>query len=167
MAKNICAEDLRIASWQIDWENQGSIHNWISKPDLMCAPKLKIGLVGSSFFIGWALTTTWLPRFADLYGRKNLYKISQVCDLLIFTAIFFAYNLETFIALIFFIGVLTSLRINVGFIYMLEFIPKRSQAYFGTAWCIIDASIMLWVTIYFINSTIRDWRQICLAGYFC
>ena len=62
-------------------------------------------------------------------------------------------------------GVMTSLRINVGYIYMLEFMPKKVQANFGAAWCAIDASIMLWVSIYFTNSAARDWSQICLVGY--
>ena len=106
-----------------------------------------------------------MPRFADLYGRKNLFKISQVCDLLLFTAIFFADSLEAFTALMFLIGLVTSLRINVGYIYLIEFIPKKGQANFGTAWCAVDASVMLWVTVYFINSAARDWRQICLVGY--
>ena len=125
VAKNICAEDPRIASSQIDWENKDSIHNWRSMPGLTCAPKVKIGLIGAFYFVGWAATTTWMPRFADLYGRKNLFKISQVCDLLLFTAIFFADSLEAFTALMFLIGLVTSLRINVGYIYLIEFIPKK------------------------------------------
>ena len=48
---------------------------------------------------------------------------------------------------------------------MLEFMPKMVQANFGAAWCAIDASIMLWVSIYFTNSAARDWSQICLVGY--
>ena len=91
----------------------------------MCTSKVEIGLIGSSTLLGWALTTTWLPRLADLYGRKNLYKISQICGLILFTAIFFADSLNTFIGLNFLIGVVTSLRINVGYIYMLEFMPKK------------------------------------------
>ena len=76
VATNICSADPRIASWQIDWSDQDSIHNWRSMPGLMCASKVQIGLIGAFYFIGWAATTTWMPRFADLYGRKNLFKIS-------------------------------------------------------------------------------------------
>ena len=85
--------------------------------------------------------------------------------MLLFSAIFFVESLEAFAAVMFVIGLVTSLRINVGYVYLIEFMPKRGQAGFGTAWCAVDASVMLWVTLYFINSAERDWRQICLVGY--
>ena len=131
---------------------------------MMCEPKLKIGLLGAVYFIGWAMTTTWLPRFADLHGRKNLFKIAQVCDTLLFAALFMINNINTMLVYMFTIGLLTSLRINVGYIYMTEFIPKRSQSHFGTAWCALDASVMLWVTLYFMNSISRNWEVIVTVG---
>ena len=165
VAKNICDGDPRIASWSIDWLNPSSMFNWQQKLDMMCEPKLKIGLLGTMYFIGWTMTATWLPRFADLYGRKNLFKISQVCDTILFVALFMIDNINAMLAFMFILGLLTSIRINVGYIYMTEFIPKRGQSHFGTAWCAIDASVMLWVTLYFINSITRNWEMIVMVGF--
>ena len=136
------------------------MYNWHQKLDMMCEPKLKIGLLGTMYFIGWTITATWLPRFADLYGRKNLFKISQVCDTILFAALFMINDINAMLAFMFILGLLTSIRINVGYIYMTEFIPERGQSFFGTAWCAVDASVMLWVTLYFINSMTRNWEVI-------
>ena len=73
-------------------------------------------------------------------------------------------NINTMLVYMFIIGLLTSLRINVGYIYMTEFIPKRGQSHFGTAWCALDASVMLWVTLYFMNSISRNWEVIVTVG---
>ena len=63
------------------------------------------------------------------------------------------------------IGFYTSLRLGVGYIYMLEMLPTRAQTRFATAWCVFEASIMLWITLYFINSAARDWVTISMVGY--
>jgi len=38
----------------------------------MCAPKNKIGLLGSTYFVGLVLGSIFLPRLSDIYGRKSL-----------------------------------------------------------------------------------------------
>ena len=39
----------------------------------MCKPKWLAGSLGSVYFIGYVLTLLWLPRLADVYGRKILF----------------------------------------------------------------------------------------------
>ena len=68
-AKNICANDPRITEWAIDMDSDKSYINWQQKLDLMCAPPWKVGLLGTVYFIGWASTLLWLPRFGDKFGR--------------------------------------------------------------------------------------------------
>ena len=67
--ENICTNDSRIKSWEVDYTDRDSLHNWFEKLDLMCQPSWKIGAIGSSFFIGWCLTLLWVPRLADIHGR--------------------------------------------------------------------------------------------------
>ena len=38
--------------------------------DLTCTHNNVIGLVGSMYFLGWALFSTVIPGLADKYGRK-------------------------------------------------------------------------------------------------
>ena len=66
---NICEDDPRILSWEIDWNSNKSLHNWHQELDLMCYPRWKIGLPGTIFFIGFAATLLWVPRLGDIYGR--------------------------------------------------------------------------------------------------
>lgn len=37
-ADNICDNDPRITSWEIDWSDPKSLHNWVERLDLMCRP---------------------------------------------------------------------------------------------------------------------------------
>ena len=80
-------------------------------------------MIGSSFFIGWCLSLLWIPRLADVYGRKNLFRIAQVIDFLLFTGMLLTNSLNVAIGIIFSIGFTTSIRLAAGYIYMLEFIP--------------------------------------------
>ena len=82
-------------------------------------------MIGSSYFIGWCLTLFWAPRLGDIYGRKKLFAISMVCDLILLTTLLLSSSLNMLIAIIFSLGMLTSLRISVGYIYMMELIPKK------------------------------------------
>ena len=68
-AENICINDSRIESWEVDYTNPESIHNWYEQLDLMCETSSLIGTFGSAFFFGWCLTLLWVPRLSDIYGR--------------------------------------------------------------------------------------------------
>lgn len=131
----------------------------------MCESKFRVGMIGSSFFIVWCLSLLWIPRLADVYGRKNLFRIAQVIDFLLFTGMLLTNSLNVAIAIIFSIGFTTSIRLAAGYIYMLEFIPQRRQTTFACAWCVFEASIMLWITLYFLNSTTRNWYTVPMIGY--
>ena len=51
--------------WMIDYSNPQTLHNWIEKLSLVCKPSWQIGLLGSAYFAGMALTLLWLPSYAD------------------------------------------------------------------------------------------------------
>ena len=150
VAENICASDPRIGSWSIDWSSKTSIHNWQQDFDMMCIPKVKIGLIGSVWFVGWVLTLPFIPRLADIYGRSKLVRIAAVSDLVLFVALGFCNSFRMMLVLSLCFGLLTSIRVNIGFIYMMEMLPKRSQAVLGSIWCAFEASIMLLASLYFI-----------------
>ena len=43
--------------------------NWIIRYGIDCGSKMKIGMIGASYTIGWAITIWFLPRLSDVYGR--------------------------------------------------------------------------------------------------
>ena len=119
---------------------------------MMCAPEWKVGLLGSSLFIGWCATLLWLPRLADVYGRKRLFCLGTFLDLVLYTALMLTRNLDVMIGIIFTVGLFTSLRVNVGFVLLTELMPKSKQTFVGTAWGVLESSIVLCSTFYFLFS---------------
>jgi MFS family permease len=61
-------------------------------------------------------------------------------------------------------GILSSARIPIGYIYMMEFIPARLHAKFGTIRSMIDVSLLLVIVLYFKYSKAKDWVIISLPG---
>lgn len=71
MPKDFC-EDPTVTSYKPNMAATDSYNNWVNKLDLACAGPSKIGLIASSYFIGWILTLTFLPRISDLFGRQKI-----------------------------------------------------------------------------------------------
>ena len=77
-------------------------------------------------FVGWACTLLWLPSFADKYGRKKLFFIAMVADLILFTGILLARNLILMICLWFTLGLFNSIRSGIGYVFLMEMMPKKA-----------------------------------------
>ena len=124
-AANICEGDSRIVDWSVNTESEKYLDNWQDKLDLMCEESWKVGMLGSSFFIGWASTLLWLPSFGDKYGRKMPFAIAMVLNLFLYGVLMITKNIDVMLANLFVQGALTSVRINIGFLYLQEMMPKH------------------------------------------
>ena len=120
--ENFC-HNPKLVSYEIDWSAKESLHNWIEKLDITCASEWQISLIGSSYFIGWIVTLFVVPRFADIYGRKWIFRIGMTIQLAAFTAVMFTHNLYVMIGAIFIIGACCTVRSSIGYILMMEFMP--------------------------------------------
>ena len=105
--QNICNDD-SIISYHIDYSDPISLHNWIEKLDLVCAPKWKLGLLSSAYFIGYCITLLWFPVLADRYGRRPIFIAGAIMDLILYTGIMYTSNANVMIALSFTEGLLAS-----------------------------------------------------------
>ena len=127
---DICNEDgiyddsEYIASWSIVESDEKSLNNWTLKLDLTNESSTTRALIGSAFFIGWAITLLWLPRFGDIFGRKKMYVIGMIIDTVIFVVIFFTKNVYVMIVSQLIFGANTSIRVNIGYPYLMEMCPK-------------------------------------------
>jgi len=90
----------------------------------MCAPAWKVGMLGSAIFMGWASTLLWLPSMGDKYGRKNLFAFGCLLNVLMYTIMMITKDLNMMIFSIFVQGALNSIRVNIGYLYLLEMMPK-------------------------------------------
>ena len=64
--------DSSVLSYRPNMDLNDSYTNWISHYGLTCSSNGAIGLIASSYFIGWIVTLIIIPRISDLYGRKRL-----------------------------------------------------------------------------------------------
>lgn len=137
-ADNICKDDLRIASWHVDWSSSKSLHNWIDKLDIMCAPEWHVGLISMASFIGSLATLPWLPRLADIYGRKPVFVWTNFAQLVSYTILMFTHNLNVMIASSFLYGATSAVVMGTGFVYLMEMVPNKNATRLTSALWIID-----------------------------
>ena len=73
-------------------------------------------------------------------------------------------SLQVMIYSIFCYGLTASVRINVGFVYFQELLPRKSLPLFTFSWFQVDASVFLVGTLYlwFVS---KHWIYFCLVGY--
>ena len=147
--ENICADDKRIVNFEPDYSNANSLDNWVMRLNLTCASKFHKGALGSAFFFGWVLTLLWMPRLGDILGRSLLYRITVFVDLLMFLAVFFIKRWVPMIVVLTVIGAFTSIRYNIGYVYLLEFFPKESRPIVGSCQGILRGLIALALALYF------------------
>lgn len=130
----------------------------------MCEPKSKVALLGSAFFLGWSCTLLWLPRLGDIYGRKMPFALNQIINTILYSLLLWTRDLNQMIAILFTFGLVNSIRTNVGYVYMIELMPKRHETTIGTFWNCIEGLIFLQATIYFYYIN-KDWYYFVLIGY--
>lgn len=108
-----------------------------------------MGLIGSSYFIGWTATTLIIPPLADKIGRKWIYRICMVIQTLTMFGVVFSKSMDMTIGLITLIGIVTSGRILVGYVYASEFLTNKWRVIFGTLNLVVDGTSTIWSAIYY------------------
>lgn len=145
--ENICSGNPAILDWKADPNDVKTLYNWIDQLDLLCEDSWKVGIIGSCFFIGWCATLLWLPALTDKYGRKIYFWLSVVICVAAQVGMLFTNSLAMMCAMIGIQGLAASLRLNVGYVYLMELLPSSSQTAVTAAWCIIDSMIYLTETL--------------------
>ena len=74
--KEICAEKMPKHKYRPVKSNPEYLNNWVQKLDLLCVSEAEIGLLGSSFFFGLLVSTSWAPSYADTHGRLFLIQMT-------------------------------------------------------------------------------------------
>jgi MFS family permease len=156
--------------YKIDYSDKRNLHNWVDKLDLACVKNETVGMIGSSFFTGWAVTSLWLPGLGDVYGRLPIFRICMVVYFLAICAIYACFNVWFMIAINFVMGAASSARIGMGVVFMQEFVPTRYDTFVPTLWSFIDAFTYLLITFYFCLVS-EEWIPATgigfIEGFFC
>ena len=77
---------------------------------MTCETREKIGYLGSAVFAGWVLTLVVVPRLADLYGRKLVYRIGLCVLFAAFTAVMLTGSVDVMIVALFLCGACATCR---------------------------------------------------------
>ena len=76
----------------------------------------------------------------------------MVSNLLLFFGLGLCESFNVMLGLAFCFGLLNSIRMNIGYIYMMELFPMKGQALFGSIWLAFEGAIMLFASLYFLHS---------------
>ena len=116
---------------------------------MTCTPQIQIGVIGSGYFLGWMIGLAFVPRLADKFGRKIIYKLGMVLQFIPFVAMYFTTTLNHMIALYIVLGFTKCVTCTVWFVYTLEFIQPHIQVYCTVAYNFCDPLIFIMMTLYF------------------
>ena len=93
---------------------------------MTCTADWVVGMIGASLFIGWCCTLLWLPILADKYGRRPIFFIGMALDFFFYIGLLVTTELWVMILMWFLFGMCCSIRIQVGYIYLTELMPKKA-----------------------------------------
>ena len=115
---------------------------------MQCSQGTDLGILGSVFFLGNAISSLFVARLADIYGRKWVLAANQSVQFI--AMIFFvnttSYKIATF--LMFVLG-LCSNRWAIGYVYFSELLTQKGIKIFcplldaSTALTMIAAALMV------------------------
>ena len=100
--------------------------------DLICAKEVEIGALGSSFFFGWMISALIIPRYADIYGRKNVVFATSSTSILVSLGLIFSRSLIFTCFVLFVLGLLVSGNFGVSYVYNIEFFTPEWKSTVGT-----------------------------------
>ena len=149
----------------MDYSNPKSLHNWIEKLDLTCAPRWKVGFISSAYFIGWGLTLLWLPLLADKYGRRRIFISGTIIDLCFYSGIMITQRLNVMIWLSFFEGLAASCTQTVGYVYVMELLPARRQSTFTSIYSSWDTCLTYLIATLYFRFVSDHWFYLAMFGY--
>ena len=90
--------------FEVDYSDPKSFHNWMTDQELYCYSGFQIGLLGSMFFLGLALSGILL-KMSDYIGRLNVVKIGQVIQILCCYSFYFSNNIYSYYITMLFLGI--------------------------------------------------------------
>ena len=140
--------------WHIDTEADITLDNWMKSYKLYCSGSTFISLIGTFFFIGFAVMSPILPPLSDKYGRRNFFLAALLVNAGTFVGVLVVPgdNIDYFyviIALWFLSGCQTAARTVCGYNYMVEFAPKKYHTLMGTIWNVLESTTYIFLTLYF------------------
>jgi len=68
-------------------------------------------MIGATFFLGWCVTLLWLPGMADKKGRRKIFWLGMLIDLLLYTGLMITTSYGVMIFLYLCFGMICAIRV--------------------------------------------------------
>lgn len=150
--------------WRIDWTSSESINNFIVYFDLHCSSKFEIGLMGTMIFVGYTISAIIFPRMSDVIGRMLTFRRSFVIHVIGIGLILFVPSYYMIYVGLFLVGLASTVRTAVGYVYSLEFIEIKHQNLSGSIMKTVDVITPIIFSVMFLTVT-NDWKVYYTAGF--
>ena len=92
---------------------------------MACESHSAVGKIGSAYFVGLVIGCLFIPRLADLYGRKWFIIICNILVIPTLMCFLFMESINTLTFCFFVLGILFTGHTLVNFLWGMEFIVKR------------------------------------------
>ncbi len=115
-----------------------------------------MGLFGSAVFAGWAVSSIFVPRLGDLYGRKWPCFISLVIASVMHLGIVISTNMTLTVLMFFIFGSCCAGRFSLAYVYLCELVPEKYNDIVGAFLLCADAANFLILAVYF-RFISKDW----------
>jgi MFS family permease len=160
----ICDSGMSADMWRINYDDASSFKNWVDpdKLNLTCTSKELIGMLGSLYFLGFAISAGVVPRLADKWGRKWPYIASLSLQLAAYVQLYFSKSIYYSLAMYLIVGLSAGGRVAIGTTYLNEFVPSKYQNIVTTTINVGDSSTMIFQAIYYYFN--RDWMPLHTFG---
>jgi putative MFS transporter len=112
---------------EIDFANEFTLDNWITKYNLLCAPKSKLAIFGSLMLFGFFFGSVFFVRIGDKLGRKKVVLVSTIINTLaLLVCQSLSFNLTTLYVFIFIFGLTIGPRCLLSYVLAVEMTPRET-----------------------------------------
>ena len=122
---DICWKGLLIPGMEFKVDTTNRMPSgWIEQYSLHCKTEAEIGLIGSCFFLGCFGGSFILPRAADIIGRKPLFCLGLILNMIALVGLYFGRSEVTLFLSLVLGGIGETGRYYVAYIYAVEILPN-------------------------------------------
>jgi len=117
-----------------------------------------MGWIGSFFFVGAFSGSLFLPRIADLIGRKPIFIFGLCLHICVIIALIFATNLS-FLYLLMVLGGLDEVcRYYVAYVYAVELVKLTYASNLGILIFLYIGFLKVFICLGFMFSSSKEWK---------
>ena len=144
--------------FEVDFSDPKSFNNWMTDQQLYCHSGFNIGLLGSMFFLGFAISGI-LMKMSDYIGRLAVVQIGQIIQILCCYIFYFSNNIYAYYVTMFILGI-TWGKSMLCYLLLSETCPKSTHIYISAVVVASDNFIPLIVVPLYFYLGGKHWKNI-------